>query len=251
MPNYRYDLTQGTEAWLEARLGIPTASEFDRIITPAKLQLASASTKYMHLKLAEWMAGVPLDFFEDKPPIKGWRERGTLLEPEAVRYYEMERDVETTVVGLVTTDDGMIGASPDRLVTDPLDSTPGLLEQKCPALETHVGYMLDPASLVAEYRLQVQGQLWVCQREWCDMQSYYPGFPSVIVRVYREQKVQDALSIHIPTFVADMLGARVILLAQYGELRRERIGVAKAAEILESRRGAHDEWMDSPVGGVV
>jgi len=241
MPNYRYDLAQGTEAWMEARLGIPTASEFDRIITPAKLQLASASTKYMHLKLAEWMMGAPLEAF-----VSPWMERGAALEAEAVRYYEMERDVETAKVGLVTTEDGMIGASPDRLVR-----ADGLLEQKCPALETHVGYLLDPASLVAEYRLQVQGQLWVCQREWCDMQSYYPGFPSVIVRVYREQKVQDALSIHIPTFVADMLGVRVKLLAQYGELRRERIGVAKAAEILESRRAAHDEWMDSPVGGVV
>ena len=246
MPNYRHNLQQGSDVWLEARLGIPTASEFDRIVTPAKLQLASAATKYMHLKLAEWMYGAPLEAF-----VSPWMERGQALEAEAVRYYEMERDVETTKVGLVLTDDGMIGASPDRLVTDPLDSTPGLLEQKCPALETHVGYMLDPASLVAEYRLQVQGQLWVCQREWCDMQSYYPGFPSVIIRVQREEKVQAALAQHIPAFVATMLECRAKLLATYGELRRERVGVAKAAEILESRRAAHDEWMDSPVGGVV
>ena len=246
MPNYHYDLQQGSDAWLEARLGIPTASEFDRIITPAKLGYAAGAAGYMAEKLAEWMAGQPLDIFEDAPPIKGWRERGQLLEPEAVRYYEMERDVETSKVGLVLTDDGMTGASPDRLVGDT-----GILEQKCPALKTHVGYMLEPASLVAEYRLQVQGQLWVCQREWCDMQSYYPGFPSVIIRVQREEKVQAALAQHIPAFVATMLECRAKLLATYGELRRERVGVAKAAEILESRRAAHDEWMDSPVGGVV
>ena len=238
---YHYDLQQGSDEWLEARLGIPTASEFDRIITPAKRQPAAAATKYLNIKLAEWMYGAPLEAF-----VSPWMERGAALEAEAVRYYEMERDVETTKVGLVLTDDGMIGASPDRLVGDD-----GLLEQKCPALDTHVGSMLDPASLVAEYRLQVQGQLWVCQREWCDMQSYYPGFPSVIVRVQRDEKVQAALAQHIPAFVSTMLECRAKLLATYGELRRERVGAAKAAEILESRRAAHDEWMDSPVGGVV
>jgi hypothetical protein len=111
--------------------------------------------------------------------------------------------------------------------------------------------MLDPGSLLAEHRLQTQGQMWVSGRHRGDIMSYYPGFPAVIVPLKPEEKVFAALSIHIPTFVADMLGARVKLLARYGELRRERIGVAKAAEILESRRAAHDEWMDSPVGGVV
>lgn len=239
---YRRDLIQGSEAWLEARLGIPTASEFDRIVTPAKLQLASASTKYMCLKLAEWMYGAPLEAF-----VSPWMERGAALEAEAVRYYEMERDVETSTVGLVTTDDGMIGASPDRLVGDD-----GLLEQKCPALETHVGYMLDPASLVAEYRMQVQGQLWACaDREWCDVQSYYPGFPSVIERVKREERVQSALELHVPAFVETMLRAREALVARYGELRRERIGVAKAEEHLEARRAAFDSFMASPIGGNV
>ena len=42
MPNYRFDLAQGSEAWLAIRLGIPTASEFDRILTPKKLELAAA-----------------------------------------------------------------------------------------------------------------------------------------------------------------------------------------------------------------
>ena len=263
---------QGSEEWLQLRLGIPTASEFSNIIQPefgrnyhcpacgaddnkarkfcaackAPVQIIEAAKpsasapKYMARCLAEWMAGVPLDVFEDQPPIRGWRERGKLLEPEAIRYYEMERDCETHAVGFITSDDGMIGASPDRLVGDV-----GLLEQKCPALETHVGYMLDPGSLVAEYRLQVQGQLWVCQREWCDMQSYYPGFPSVIVRVQRDDKVIEALEKHVPAFVQTMLACRDKLTAMYGELRRERL----RPDPVEASRAAFDDYMESGIGG--
>ncbi len=247
MPNYRFDLIQDSPEWLAARLGIPTASEFDRILTPAKLQLASASKGYMAEKLAEWMAGEPLADFEDQPPIRGWRERGKLLEAEAVRYYEMESDCECTAVGFVTIDDGNAGASPDRLVGEL-----GLLEQKCPALTTHVGYMLDPGSLLADYRMQVQGELWVCRdRSWCDVQSYYPGFPSVIHRATRDEAVSAALDAHIPAFCETLARSKALLIERYGELRRERLADVKAAAVLEARRAAFDSWMASPIGGNV
>ena len=216
-------MPQGSMEWEQARLGIPTASEFSEIITPAKLELSKSGKKYLYRKLAEWMYGAPLEAF-----VSPWMERGKALEAQAVRYYEMERDVETSAVGLVTTDDGMIGASPDRLVGDD-----GLLEQKCQALETHVGYMLNPQSLVDEYRLQVQGQLWVCERAWCDLQSYYPGFPSVIVRAEVETKVSLALAMHISAFVETMLKCRVLLQQTYGDLRRER-EPAKPLEVSEA-----------------
>ncbi len=240
MPKYRMDLVQGSEDWLAARLGIPTASEFDRIVTPKKLQLAeTASLTYLHRLLAEWMYGAPLEAFDG-----GWVKRGKELEPEAARFYEMEKDVETAPVGFVETDDAMAGASPDRLVGDV-----ALVEFKCPALETHVGYLLDPQSLLMEYRIQHQGQLWVCQdREYVDMVSYYPGFPSVIVRTYRDDPVQWALQTHIPAFVEAMLKARESLVQRYGELRRERL---TAGQQVEASRAAFDEFIGSPIGGAV
>ena len=239
MPNYRFDLKQGSEEWLAARLGIPTASEFDRIVTPKKLDLAAASKVYMHKLLAEWMYGAPLEAF-----VSPWMERGAALEAEAVRYYEMERDVETQAVGFVLTDDGTAGASPDRLIGEVAE-----LELKCPALETHVGYMLDPQSLLMEYRMQCQGQLWVCaDRDYADLMSYYPGFPAVIVRHYRDEVVQKALSLHIPAFVETMMRCRERLTQTYGELRRERV---TSTQVLEAKRAAFDAFMDSPIGGVV
>jgi len=240
-----HSVLQGSAEWEQLRLGIPTSSEFSEIITPAKLELSKSSRRYLCKKLGEWMYGAPLEAYD--VGAHGWGARGKALESEAVRYYEMERDVETQAVGFVTTEDGLIGSSPDRLVGDV-----GLYEGKAPALETHVGYLLDPESLAAEYRLQNQGQLWVCSdREWCDMHSYFPGFPSVLIRVYRDERVQAALAQHIPAFVAAMLAARAKLTEMYGELRRERIGVAKAGENLDARRAAFDQWMDSAVGGVV
>ena len=239
MPNYRFDLVQGSDEWLAIRLGIPTASEFDRIVTPKKLDLAAASKAYMHKLLAEWMYGAPLEAF-----VSPWMERGTALESEAVHYYEMERDVETQAIGFVLTDDGNAGASPDRLIGEI-----AALELKCPALETHVGYMLDPQSLLMEYRMQCQGQLWVCaDRDYADLMSYYPGFPAVIVRHYRDEVVQKALSLHILAFVETMMRCRERLTQTYGELRRERV---TSAQVLEAKRAAFDAFMDSPIGGVV
>lgn len=230
---------QGSPEWLALRLGIPTASEFDRVVTPKKLELASASKAYMCKLLAEWMYGAPLEAFSG-----GWMERGKELEPEAVKYYEMDREVETQAVGFISADDGMVGASPDRLVGDV-----GLLELKCPALETHVGYMLDPQSLLMEYRLQHQGQLWVCaDREYIDMMSYSPGFPAVIVRSYRDEVVQKALSTHLLAFVETMVKAREELTARYGELRRQRPTVKQR---VDENRAAFDEFIGSPIGGVV
>ena len=56
------------------RLGIPTASEFDRIVTPVKLTYAAAAHKYMCVKLAEWISGEPLEAF-----ISPWMDRGRSL----------------------------------------------------------------------------------------------------------------------------------------------------------------------------
>lgn len=241
MPNYRMDIVQGSDAWLESRLGIPTASEFDRIITPKKLDPCKSDTldRYRNRLLAEWMYGASLEAFDG-----GWIKRGKELEPEAARWYEMETDVVTTPVGFVALDDGSAGASPDRLVGEV-----GLVEFKCPALETHVGYLLEPSSLLAEYRIQHQGQLWVCSdREYVDMVSYYPAFPSVVVRTYRDEIVQAALSKYVPAFVEMLLAARVKLTQAYGELRRERVS---AAQHTEASRAAFDSFMNSGVGGVV
>jgi len=174
----RYDMPQGSAEWRLARMGVPTASSFHRIITPKTGKPSQQADAYLHELLAELMLGRPLD-----SPTYPWMARGSELEEEAGNWYEFERDEETEIVGFCTVDSGLYGASPDRLV-----GVNGLLELKCPSPAVHVGYLLFPQRGVdAEYRCQVQGQLLVTERLWCDVVSYHPEMPKVIVRVERDE----------------------------------------------------------------
>ena len=157
---------QGTPEWRAARLGLPTASNFDRIITRAG-KPSKASDKYLAELIVEWYTGYPAE--EDQ---SRFMERGSELEAVAVRDYEFQHDVDTQTVGLCLLDDGRAGASPDRLVGED-----GLLEFKCPAAATQVMYLLDGPP--DDYFVQVQGQLWVTGRKWCDLYLWHPTFPRV------------------------------------------------------------------------
>jgi hypothetical protein len=103
---------------------------------------------------------------------------GTATEPEARRWYEFEHDCTVRQVGIMLSDDGRIGASPDGLVDED-----GGVEIKCPAGKTHIGYLLD-GGLPAEYKPQVHGCLVVSERKWWDFVSYKAGLPPLCVRVY-------------------------------------------------------------------
>ena len=114
-----HDCKQNTTEWLDLRAGIPTASQFDRIITPTGKPSASA-IPYMHQLLAERLMGRPITGY-----VSFDMDRGKDLEPEAVSFYEFTQDVETMPVGFITNDEETIGASPDRLI-----GSDGLLEIK-------------------------------------------------------------------------------------------------------------------------
>jgi len=197
----RLDVAYGSEEWLRARLGMPTASNFDRILTAKTLKFSAQSVGYMHNLLAEWALGIPLqnggtDFME----------RGVALEDEAVRLYEMERDVDTQPGGFCLTDDGRTGCSPDRLVGDD-----GGLEIKSPAPHTHIRYLL--GSPVDDYLLQVQGSLWITGRQWWDVMSYHPDLPAKYVRVLPDLDVHAALDVALEDFLSRFEAAKVQLLA--------------------------------------
>jgi hypothetical protein len=187
-----HDVLQGSTEWLAVRAGIPTASAFDRIVTP-KGKPSTQSEKYMHALLAERIMGHPV---LQVPTY--WMGRGQQLEGEAVSYYEGVRDLDTTPIGFVTNDARTIGASPDRFVGED-----GLLELKVPSEHVHVSYLLTRA-VDAEYYPQVQGQLWVTGRRWLDIMSYHPEMPPAIVRVERDEGFIAILSRAIATFSMDL-----------------------------------------------
>jgi hypothetical protein len=188
----RLDVEQGTYEWQQARLGIPTASCFDRIITPKTGKLSESCGKYAHQLLAEQITGFPMDAASSS-----FMERGSLMEHKAVTFYELQRECDTEQVGFVLRDDRRVGCSPDRLV-----GNDGLLEIKCPSAAVHVGYLLGDQGI--GYRAQVQGQLWLCEREWADTLSYHAEMPSALVRVQRDEEFIKALAAAVDQFLAYM-----------------------------------------------
>jgi hypothetical protein len=188
-----YDCIQGTPEWTHLRAGIPTASQFDRIVTP-KGKISTQAEKYMYELLAERMMGHPVTEYMSR-----WMDRGSQTEAEAVAFYSFTRDQETVKVGFITNDEGTIGASPDRLVGEK-----GLLEIKVPKEAVHVSYMMQSGGAYDEYKVQTQGQLWIAERDWNDLLSYHPELPEAIIRIERDEPFIQILSTAVETFSLEL-----------------------------------------------
>ena len=204
------DVEQGSVPWYEARLGIATASSFDKIITPKTRKLSAQAKGYAFFLIAEKLLNRSLDTLEGQE----WMERGKELEPDAVKMYEFEQQVKTKPVGFITTDDGQLGASPDRLLV----GVNGGLELKCPAPQTHVKYLLD--GFGDDYFVQVQGQMYVGELDFVDRYSYHPEMPP-----HRERIVRDE------SFIADLASA----LRAFNDMKAEMYERIKAQGFFAER----------------
>lgn len=203
------DVTQGSPEWLQARLGIPTASGYDKILTPKKMTASTQAVTYRNQLAAEWLLGHPIDWQDSN----GFMTRGTGMEAEARAFYELQHDVDVEQVGFILRDDGRTGGSPDALV-----GGDGILEIKCPAIHTHIGYVIDHGLLTAKYHAQVNGYLYLSGREWVDIISYNPMLPSVQVRIERDEKYIAALGPAIDTFCDYLDAVKEQLAAHKQEL---------------------------------
>jgi len=194
------ECAQGSPEWVDARLGVPTASQFHRILAPSSLKPSSQRGGYMDQLLAEWILGDPCD-----ADASSFMDRGTALEDDAVLRYEIEQGVDVRRVGFCTADaDPVVGCSPDFLVGDD-----GGGEIKCPSAKVHVGYLLGASSV--KYRLQVQGALWITGRKWWDWYSYSPVMPPAQVRHERDEEAIAALAAALNTFCTHLEVAKQAL----------------------------------------
>ena len=181
---------QGSDEWFMARLGIPTASEFGKIITPAKLEPSRSADTYINKLVAEWLRNKPDESFQSD-----WMKRGLEVEEEARDFYTFHTDTEVKQVGFCMEDAKRYGCSPDGLISDE-----GGLETKCPSPGVHVGYLL-ANKVPTEYRLQVLGSLLITDMKWWDFLSFHPDMKPLIVRTYRKD-VEDDLKILEKALVA-------------------------------------------------
>lgn len=189
------DCEQGSPEWFAARLGKPTASEFDKIIT-AGGKPSTQADGLLHKLLAELITGKPAAFTESD-----WMKRGKEYEAEARDFLAFHHDIEIARVGFVTTDCGSFGCSPDGMYAD------GGCELKCPSPGVHVSYLL-AGKLPSEYVPQVQGSMLVTGAPWWDFVSYHPDMPPLILRVERDPKFHEALAELMGKFLAKLETAK-------------------------------------------
>jgi putative phage-type endonuclease len=174
-----FNCEQQSEAWHQARLGRVTGTRFKNLMSKEN----TASYQDLITDIAcEIITGRAEETYSNAA-----MERGIELEPVARKEYESIFGVEVKQVGFVTPDEDhpyhdWIGISPDGMADE------GMIEIKCPNQSTHFEY-IEANKLPAEYRYQVQGQLFVTGLKYCDFMSFAEGMKPFIIRVFPDTEL--------------------------------------------------------------
>jgi hypothetical protein len=189
MKNYRLS-SKISEEWFKARIGVPTASNFDKIVTSTGLP-STQRKKYLYQLVGEKLGALPEEGYTN-----AFMKRGIELEPQAREMYA--RDVAPVVqVGFCLHDEGF-GCSPDFLVNED-----GMGQIKCPSLAVHVEYLIGQ-KLPTDYVQQVQGELLVTGRKYNDFMSFYPNLKPLVVRCYRDEVFISRLRLELLKFISEL-----------------------------------------------
>jgi putative phage-type endonuclease len=168
---------QRSKAWFQARKHRVTGSEVGAILGYSPFQ-----TEYdvMRRKVRDWVGAEP-EFTGNIAT--QW---GTTHEPGAIVEYEMETGNKVVATGFHEHHD-WLGASPDGFVGDD-----GLIEVKCPFSLRHDGPPVPfrSASDQMHYWAQMQIQMHVTDRQWCDFFQWTPN-ETKCERVYRDDSFLD------------------------------------------------------------
>jgi len=127
---------------------------------------------------------------------------GTETEPQARAMYEIKNDFVTVdEVAFIELND-YAGVSPDGLIGDD-----GLLEIKCPTTTTQIKRALSD-DYSADYKAQIQMQLWVSGRAWCDFVSFDPRLDCkagyLQQRVMRDEKYIEEMKSKCESFIKQL-----------------------------------------------
>lgn len=187
------DIEQGSQEWLDMRLGLITCSEIKAI----RANGAGAQT-YINGLASERITGDPSSVFEGNK----WTERGHELEPVARKIYEEKKGVTVDQVAFIK--NLGFGFSPDGLV---LEYTADKIHYRG-AIEIKVKKPSDQISILRskeipkEHLDQLHGGLLCGELYFIDFVSYCPSLPIFIKRLYRSDCIKqlDNLSILIEQY---------------------------------------------------
>lgn len=188
-------LIQGSEEWRLARAGSVGASSIADLMAQTKSGWGASRANLMARIIVERLTGEPQESYQNEA--MRW---GTETEPQARSAYAFMQDAEVQEIGLVRhpTIKGA-HASPDGLVGDD-----GLVEIKCPQTWTHIETLLS-GHVADKYYKQMQFQMAVTSRQWCDFVSFDPRLPAdlqlFVSRVMRDEpaiaEIEDAVKLFL------------------------------------------------------
>ena len=192
-------IEQGTPEWHQLRLGKVTASRVSDVLAKIKTGESASRKNYRAELVVQRLTGLPSESFTNAA-----MEWGTATEPMARIAYEITKEVLVEQVGFIEHPTiAMFGCSPDGLVHD------GMIEIKCPNSATHIEYLTDNKA-PAKYINQMQCQMAVTGRKWCDFVSFDPRLPEdlqlFVVRVERDQKYIDSMEVEVVEFLTEVEG---------------------------------------------
>lgn len=167
------DTGEANPAWLALRAGKFTGSDFI-------VMLGNSETKRKMIleKATEHILGKPCnkDKFLSADMI-----RGIELEDQARELYIIETFNEVEQVGFIQRDE-YSGCSPDGLV-----EKDGLIEIKCPKDTVFVEQSIS-GKIKLDYYAQMQYNMFITGRKWCDYVAYNENFPLLIRRYERDEE---------------------------------------------------------------
>ena len=165
------DLEQGTEEWQLVRLGKFTGSKANDLLMKPSLK---GYQNLIYMLAYERLTGEPTESY-----VSEWMQYGTDTEPEARESYMFETGNEVQQVGFIELDENT-GCSPDGLVNND-----GMLEIKCVKWNVQMDYLISQ-KIPTNYYLQMQFNLFVSNRQWCDFYSYHPKLKAFNKRVFQD-----------------------------------------------------------------
>lgn len=189
------DVEQGSDEWLEARLGLPTASEMHCLLSNGRLlpPFGEGALTLLDRLAAERFTGLSASGFKGNDHT----ERGHVVEPIAVQAYidsGHASAMDVIEAGIMLAKG--VGASPDRLI-----GTDGGLEIKSKAAKGMVT-LLRNGKIDKAHITQMQINIWVSGRKWWDYFVYCDGLPPFYQRFEPDLELHAKLDERVPLFLA-------------------------------------------------
>jgi hypothetical protein len=188
-----FNCEQNSPEWYELRRGLITASMFKTVMAQGKTKGTDSKSRreYMLKLMGERLTGDPMYMYQNDH-----MERGKEMEAEARDMYAFMTDLEPKPIGFIKNHG--VGCSPDSMIGDD-----GMLEIKTKLAHLQLEVLL-AGKLPTEHVAQVQGQLWVTCRRWCDFVSYCPRLPLFKIRVYRDETYIESIAKAVDLFEREM-----------------------------------------------